>query len=103
MVFANIAEVFAGYKINLDVIFYALAGTSLFAVVIRAVLDYIWKYRFASLTIPSTDSRYNWIIVWLKNNGPLKDCQHLSVTSKVNFYSVRSHNLVSFNNSMNYL
>ena len=85
MDFSNIGEVFAGFNVHLHTIFYLLAGTSALGLIVKFALDYIWKHYFASLTIPSSDSRYNWVILWLNNHGPLNDCQHISVAQRVRF------------------
>ena len=90
MDFSNINEVFTGFKTHFHTIVYLLAGTSALGVMVKFALDYIWKHYFASLTIPSSDSRYNWVILWLNNHGPLNDCQHISVAMRVRFTLILS-------------
>ena len=93
MDFSDISEVFESpqnnlYKLittHLHTIIYLLAGTSALGLIAKFGLDYIWKHYFASLTIPSSDSRYNWVILWLNNHGPLNDCQHISIALRVRF------------------
>ena len=93
MDFSDISEVFELSHNNLynlitthlHTIIYLLAGTSALGDIAKLGLDYIWKHYFASLTIPSSDSRYNWVILWLNNHGPLNDCQHISIALRVRF------------------
>ena len=44
---------------------------------------YIWKNYFVSLNINTTDPIYEWVLLWLKRHGPLKDTHHWTVETKV--------------------
>ena len=80
---SSISQSFVGWNIDMNMIFSILAGTTCFAYLIKLMADFVWKNYFSTLTIPSTDSRYDWMLHWLSIHGPLKDCQHLSMAVRV--------------------
>ena len=85
MELSALSQLFVGWNIDMNMIFYTLAGSTCFVYLIKLISDFVWKNYFATLTIPSTDSRYDWMLHWLFIHGPLKDCQHLSMAIRVRF------------------
>ena len=100
MVLSYFAQSFTSWNIDFSVISYALAGSTLVAFLVKFIADYVWKNHFASLTVPSTDSRFKSIILWLSIHGPLKDCQHISIAVRVR---IRFETITSFASSIYYL
>ena len=63
-------------------------GTVSFVVwkIYELIQYYIWKNYFVSLNINTTDPIYEWILLWLKEHGPLNDNQHWTVQTEVSIY-----------------
>ena len=48
------------------------------------VYEYIRQHYVVSFNINTSQPCYEWIVLWMRKYGPLKQMQHLTLTTKVN-------------------
>ena len=48
------------------------------------VYEYIRQHYIVSFNINTSQPCYEWIVLWMRKYGPLKQMQHLTLTTKVN-------------------
>ena len=47
------------------------------------VYEYIRQHYIVSFNINTSQPCYEWIVLWMRKYGPLKQMQHLTLTTKV--------------------
>ena len=50
------------------------------------VYEYIRQHYIVSFNINTSQPCYEWIVLWMRKYGPLKQMQHLTLTTKVIIY-----------------